>query len=53
MPTYVYSTVCKDTSYNNIGSLGLAGKLATAGMTAPAETPERAGMKATAESRQH
>jgi hypothetical protein len=50
-----HSTVRKDTSYNNIGTPGLAGKPATAktpstaGMTARAETPATAGIKATAE----
>jgi hypothetical protein len=50
----LYSTVRKDTSYKNIETPGLAGKLATAkaptaGITATAEMPARAGMKTTAE----
>jgi hypothetical protein len=51
----LYSTVCKDTSYNNIGTPGSGGKLATpktkakAGTPAPSETPAAAGMKVTAE----
>ncbi len=51
----MYSTVCKDTSYNNIGTPGSAKNLATAktlstaGMTATTETPATAWMKTTVE----
>jgi hypothetical protein len=51
----LYSTVCKDTSYNNIGTPGSAKNLATAktlstaGMTASTETPATAWMKTTVE----
>ncbi len=45
----MYSTVRKDTSFNNIGTQGSAGKLATAKTLLLAATPATAGMKATAE----
>jgi hypothetical protein len=53
--SHCISSVCKDTSYNNIGMPGSAGKLAitktpsTTAMTASAEMPARAEIKATAE----
>jgi hypothetical protein len=51
----LYSTVRKDTGFNNTGTQGLAWKLATAktqslaGTSATAGTPATAGMRATAE----